>query len=218
MFSFKAYLLRWMAATALIAPYTADQIMPVIKTSAAAAAKSCIGGNNQRTCGISWSSGTYDGHTGVGQEMASMAAIYLNLQALEPIIPPVTNFTGGTSQGNPDAGANTNNDLSIIKYVLPSASFKLCLQPLHLSSTAVFFQDVLTLLQTGNNRRSSRCRNINRTHTCRSHRHVWLDEPINFQFLFICILIWNIGASDIYITAHGRTTYFSCRRWLPAFC
>jgi len=117
MFSFKSYLLRWMAATALVAPYTAATIMPVLKTSAAAAAKQCTGGDNQRACGLSWSSGKFDGRTGVGQEMGSMSAMFVNLQALETIVPPVTNATGGTSVGNPDAGADTNNDLSVIKYV-----------------------------------------------------------------------------------------------------
>jgi len=118
MFSFKAYLLRWMAATALVAPYTAAQIMPVIKKSGAAAAKQCNGGDNQRTCGLSWTTGNYDGRTGVGQEMGSLSAIFLNLQSLETIVPPVTNATGGTSAGNINAGADTNNDLTVIKYVV----------------------------------------------------------------------------------------------------
>ncbi|KAG9247757.1 glycosyl hydrolase family 76-domain-containing protein [Calycina marina] len=112
MFSFKAYLLRWMATTAILAPYTADQILPVLRTSAVAAAKQCTGGTNQRACGLSWASGTFDGETGVGQEMATLAAMFVNLQALETIVPPLTNATGGTSQGNVNAGVNVNNDLT----------------------------------------------------------------------------------------------------------
>jgi len=107
MFSFKAYLTRWMAATTMVAPYTYDTIMAVLKTSAVAAAKQCVGGANQRTCGLSWSSGAYDGTFGVGQEMAAMSAIFVNLLPLEAVAPPVTNATGGTSQGNANAGSGS---------------------------------------------------------------------------------------------------------------
>lgn len=104
MFSFKAYLLRWLAATTKVAPYTYDIILPKLRTSAIAAAKQCNGGNNGRTCGLSWTSGTWDGTAGVGQEMGAMSAVFVNLLPLQTIKPPVTNSTGGTSVGNPNAG------------------------------------------------------------------------------------------------------------------
>lgn len=108
MFSFKSYLTRWLASTVMVAPYTADQILPVLKTSAVAAAQQCSGGPNGRTCGLSWSLGTaWDGTQGVGQEMAAMSAIFVNLLSLENTAPPVTNLTGGTSVGNPNAGAGS---------------------------------------------------------------------------------------------------------------
>jgi mannan endo-1,6-alpha-mannosidase len=81
--------------------------MPVLKTSAVAAAAQCIGGANGRTCGLSWSSGAYDGTFGVGQQMAAISAIFVNLLPLESVAPPVTNLTGGTSLGNPNAGAGS---------------------------------------------------------------------------------------------------------------
>jgi len=115
MFSFKAYLTRWMAATTMVAPYTYDTIMPVLKTSAIAAAKQCIGGNNQRTCGLSWSSGTYDGTVGVGQEMAAMSVIFVNLLPLVAVTAPFTNLTGGTSVGNADAGSGSVSNPEAIK-------------------------------------------------------------------------------------------------------
>lgn len=104
MFSFKAYLLRWLAATTKVAPYTYDDIMPKLRTSAIAAAKQCNGGSNGRTCGLSWTKGIWDGTSGVGQEMAAMSAVFVNLLALKTIQAPVTNTTGGTSVGNPNAG------------------------------------------------------------------------------------------------------------------
>lgn len=107
MFSFKAYLTRWMAATTKVAPYTYDTIMPVLKTSALAAAKQCDGDTNGRTCGLSWSKGTWDGTKGVGQQMAAMSAIFVNILPLESVAPPLTNLTGGTSEGNPNAGSQS---------------------------------------------------------------------------------------------------------------
>lgn len=108
MFSFKAYVTRWLAATSLIAPFTRDRIMPKLKTSAVAAAKQCSGGDNGRMCGLSWSKGeVWDGTQGVGQQMAAMSALFVNLLPLETIAPPLTNATGGTSEGNPDAGSQS---------------------------------------------------------------------------------------------------------------
>lgn len=115
MFSFKSYLTRWMAATTKVAPYTYDTIMPVLKTSAAAAAKQCSGDTNGRTCGLSWSKGTWDGTKGVGQQMAAMSAIFVNLLPLEDVQAPFTNQTGGTSQGNPNAGSQSNPNPEALK-------------------------------------------------------------------------------------------------------
>lgn len=109
MFSFKAYLTRWLATTTLIAPFTHDLIMPKLKTSAVAAAKQCSGGANGRMCGLAWKKGeVWDGTQGVGQQMAAMSAMFVNLLPLESIAPPLTNATGGTSESNPDAGSHSN--------------------------------------------------------------------------------------------------------------
>ncbi len=115
MFSFKAYLTRWLAATTFVAPYTHDRIMTKLRASAIAAAKQCTGQANQRTCGLSWSSGVYDGTQGVGQQMAAMSAIFVNLLPLKAVAPPVTNSTGGTSVGNPNAGSQSVADPQAVK-------------------------------------------------------------------------------------------------------
>jgi mannan endo-1,6-alpha-mannosidase len=118
MYSFKSYLTRWLAATTKVAPYTYDTILPVLKSSAVAAAQQCSGGDNGRMCGLSWSKGTvWDGTQGVGQEMAAMSVIFTNLLAFNQgvdILPPVTNMTGGTSVGNPNAGAHSVADPTAI--------------------------------------------------------------------------------------------------------
>lgn len=104
-FSFKAYLSRWNAATTQIAPFTYDLLMPKLRTSAAAAALQCSGGPSGSLCGTKWTAGAvYDGVTGVGQDMSALEVIQAHL--ITYVKPPVTNSTGGTSRGNPNAGGN----------------------------------------------------------------------------------------------------------------
>ncbi|KAK2624910.1 hypothetical protein QTJ16_005279 [Diplocarpon rosae] len=113
MYSFKAFVTRWLAATSMVAPFTRDLIMPKLLASATAAAKQCSGPPLGRTCGLSWSKGEiWDGTSGVGQQMAAMSALFVNLLPLQEITAPVTNVTGGTSIGNPGAGANSVVDLT----------------------------------------------------------------------------------------------------------
>ncbi|EKD20933.1 glycosyl hydrolase family 76 [Drepanopeziza brunnea f. sp. 'multigermtubi' MB_m1] len=114
MFSFKSYVMRWLAATSMVAPFTRDRIMPKLRKSAQAAAAQCTGGATGRTCGLSWSSGVYDGTVGVGQQMAAMSALFVNILPLQEVPPPLTNNTGGTSVGNPDAGARSVTDLRML--------------------------------------------------------------------------------------------------------
>ncbi|ESZ94071.1 glycoside hydrolase family 76 protein [Sclerotinia borealis F-4128] len=115
MFSFKAFLTRWLAATTKMAPFTYDLIMPYLKASAVAAAKQCSGSSPfpGRTCGLSWSKGVaWDGTSGVGQQMAAMSAIFVNL--VQQIQAPVTNSTGGTSVGNSAAGSGSTSSLDSV--------------------------------------------------------------------------------------------------------
>lgn len=65
---FKSFLHRSLASTMKLAPYTADMILPVLRTSAGAAAKSCTGGDNGRMCGLVWS-GHPTNQTGAGQQV-----------------------------------------------------------------------------------------------------------------------------------------------------
>ncbi|OIW27116.1 putative dfg5 protein [Coniochaeta ligniaria NRRL 30616] len=105
MLSFKGYSHRFLAQTTQMAPIVHDRIMAVLKTSAQGAVKSC---NADGTCGFRWTNGSYDGVTGAGQEMNALGAL-LSMLVDEPgVTHPVTNTTGGTSQGNPDAGSDPN--------------------------------------------------------------------------------------------------------------
>ena len=104
--SFKAYLSRWMAATVVRAPYTYNQIMPYLQSSAQAAVKVCSGGTDGTECGLQWYTGTFDGSYGPGEEMAALEVIQSNL--IENVEGPVTAHTGGTSKGDPSAGTTSS--------------------------------------------------------------------------------------------------------------
>ncbi|KAK3323303.1 putative dfg5 protein [Cercophora scortea] len=106
MLSFKGYVHRFLSQTTQMAPFISPTIMPILKTSAAGAAKAC---NPDGTCGFRWNTGSYDGNTGAGQQMNALGALMSLLVEVDPVAatPPVTNSTGGTSVGNPDAGAGT---------------------------------------------------------------------------------------------------------------
>lgn len=105
--SFKAYLARWMAGTAKVAPFTHDGIMKRLRGSAIAAAQQCTGGDRGITCGTRWYEGAWDGTYGVGQQMNALEVFQSNLFDLVP--GPLSNATGGTSKGNPSAGTGPDS-------------------------------------------------------------------------------------------------------------
>jgi mannan endo-1,6-alpha-mannosidase len=102
--SFKGFLLRWLATTTILAPFTAERIQKVLKSSAQAAVNQCVGGDNGRMCGFAWASGEYDGHANAGEQMNVLAA--LSSMLITPEKAPITNDTGGTSKGDVNAGSN----------------------------------------------------------------------------------------------------------------
>ena len=83
--SFKAYLSRWLGQTAALVPSAKAQIQPLIHASAEGAIASCNGGPNQDTCGIQWPTMTYDGTTGVGQQMSAMEVVQARLAIDKPL-------------------------------------------------------------------------------------------------------------------------------------
>ncbi len=103
MLAYKAFLTRWMAATTKVYPETYDAVMDVMRPSAKAAAQQCSGGDNGHRCGFHWGNkDKWDGTQGVGQQMGALEVIQsLLIKEAKPVL---TNATGGTSGGNPDAG------------------------------------------------------------------------------------------------------------------
>ena len=105
MFAFKGFVHRWLATVAQLAPFTKERIVNVMKTSAAAGLRQCVGAGPPgygRTCGFRWDMKEYDGTNGAGQEMNVLGALTGLL--LNNFAAPVTNLTGGTSRGDYNAG------------------------------------------------------------------------------------------------------------------
>ncbi len=110
--SFKGYLTRWLAGTTQMAPYTFDTIHPLLTNDATAAAAACVGtpapaafkGHPGTACGFRWTTGGFDGSTGVGEQMNALSAVMYTL--VSKVAAPVTADTGGTSKGNVGAKAH----------------------------------------------------------------------------------------------------------------
>ena len=66
--SFKAYLTRWLAVTAILVPETWDRIMPKLMTSAQAAAQQC-GTGDGTWCSSQWWTNVPTGKTGAGEQV-----------------------------------------------------------------------------------------------------------------------------------------------------
>lgn len=106
MLSYKSYLHRWLAQTTQVAPFLHDTIMPKLLLSAEGAVKSCV---SNGTCGFRWTTGSYDGDTGAGQQMNALGALMSVLLDLETVETAYTNSTGGTSQGDASAGTGSTS-------------------------------------------------------------------------------------------------------------
>lgn len=85
--SFKAYLSRFLAKTAIMAPFTKDTITKYLKASAVGAAKSCSGGTDGKTCGSKWYTGAWDGTSGVGQQLSALEVTQALLMLKKNIVP-----------------------------------------------------------------------------------------------------------------------------------
>lgn len=83
--SFKAYLARYMAKTAAMAPFTKDTITKYLTASAIGAAKSCSGPSS--TCGSKWYTGGYDGTSGVGQQLSALEVTQALLMLKQGTLP-----------------------------------------------------------------------------------------------------------------------------------
>ncbi|KIW61603.1 hypothetical protein PV05_01704 [Exophiala xenobiotica] len=74
--SMKAYLIRWLAGTSMMAPFTSGRVGEILRASAQAAAQACTGGKDGTACGSKWYITGWDGTSGLGQQLCAMEAMY----------------------------------------------------------------------------------------------------------------------------------------------
>ncbi|CDO96479.1 unnamed protein product [Kluyveromyces dobzhanskii CBS 2104] len=104
---FKAIFSRMLGYTAVLAPFTEDSITPLVDASAAAAAVSCSGGSDGHTCGLDWSTTSgWDGLYGLGEQASALEIMNQLLIHQRP--GPLTGSTGGSSEGDANAGLNVS--------------------------------------------------------------------------------------------------------------
>lgn len=115
--SFKAYLSRWLAVAMQLAPFTVDQILPWLQTSAQDAARICTGTWNDPSCGRKWYISTNDGTQDVGNQMTAMSVVQSNL--IFTVAPPYSANAGGNSTGNPNAGEGSGAPTLPVVYTAP---------------------------------------------------------------------------------------------------
>jgi len=129
--AFKAMLIQWMAQATTIASWTAETIYPLLNATAIGAAGQCVGsygttsitnpsegGAKGNWCGRSWFMNTFDGYSGLGEQMSAMSAFQSVLvyrspnstdSSLSPILVPATAADGGNSTSDPNAGNTPTN-------------------------------------------------------------------------------------------------------------
>jgi mannan endo-1,6-alpha-mannosidase len=105
--AFKGFLSIWMAFTTTMAPWTTQRIMPKLQASAVGAAAQCTGGSDNVTCGRRWYQNTWDGKSGMEEQMSATSIFASNL--ISQSVEPVTATTGGNSTSNPGAGTADPN-------------------------------------------------------------------------------------------------------------
>ncbi|KAJ5668060.1 glycoside hydrolase [Penicillium maclennaniae] len=92
-----------LAMAALVAPYTASDIMPLLQGSAVGAAKSCTGDKNNTECGVKWYA-AYDDSDGMPSQLSATSLFTANLVSFSKKAASVqsasTNTTSVTSTGS----------------------------------------------------------------------------------------------------------------------
>ncbi|KAI0020285.1 glycoside hydrolase family 76 protein [Xylariomycetidae sp. FL0641] len=111
---FKGMMFRYMADAMTVAPYTADRIMPLLKSSAKAAVAQCTSGDNGRMCGFDWTAEKSDGIVDAGTQMSVLDALVSILPAGAKLSASDLNSTdsgnGGGNGSNTDESTDEDSD------------------------------------------------------------------------------------------------------------
>ncbi|GKT40515.1 mannan endo-1,6-alpha-mannosidase DCW1 [Colletotrichum spaethianum] len=113
---YKGYVHRWLSSATQLAPFIADKVLPILKSSTEAAVKQCVAGKSglANQCGFYWTDGVFsdpqttDNTTGAGEAVSVLAAVS-NLLISDANV-PVTEADSksgdldGNSQGSSPSG------------------------------------------------------------------------------------------------------------------
>ncbi|KAF2670502.1 mannan endo-1,6-alpha-mannosidase DCW1 [Microthyrium microscopicum] len=106
--SFKAYLARWLAVSAQLAPFSQGTIIPWIQTSAQNAAKACSNTDKGLACGRVWYENKDDGERDVGNQMTAMSVVQSNLILGAKTL---ADIGSGDSKSDPSAGGGGSSSV-----------------------------------------------------------------------------------------------------------
>ncbi|EME45735.1 glycoside hydrolase family 76 protein [Dothistroma septosporum NZE10] len=73
--SFKAYLSRWLAKSAVVYPAILPNVQKYLTTTALGVAKACTGNATGDACGQKWYTGGFDGRTGYDQQLTALETV-----------------------------------------------------------------------------------------------------------------------------------------------
>jgi mannan endo-1,6-alpha-mannosidase len=85
-----------------------DLIKSILQNSAKGAAASCAGGSSKTLCGQDWALGSWDGDSGVGQEISALEVFLANLPSKALLTANTTTSTTPTVNGA-QTGTNTTS-------------------------------------------------------------------------------------------------------------
>lgn len=137
-FCFKGFLAQYLALTSQLAPYTAAGIIPLLESSATAAAKFCNQGNNGTECTMWWTTTQGPVTLGVGQQMSALNVFNSNMFKFMGATVD-SSVSGGTSQGNPNAGAPSSDQLLVYYFYILKTHFGLIVLGLSLPLREIKF-------------------------------------------------------------------------------
>ncbi len=112
----RGILLRSLAATARLAPHTAATILPVLRTSAAAAAARCAGGDSGNLCGFSWTTADAapDGLSGAAAQTNALSALVSVLGDVTAVTQDGSAAAAGSgSEGETPGNAGARSGISV---------------------------------------------------------------------------------------------------------
>jgi mannan endo-1,6-alpha-mannosidase len=103
-----------MATATQLASFTANTVYSLLASTATAAAAHCNQGTNDTQCTMWWTPQGASGPAtlGVGQQMSALNVFNANLMKFMSSSSVGSATDGGTSQGNPDAGSPSSDDVT----------------------------------------------------------------------------------------------------------